>query len=194
MLLTQRDDRVSEDARFRALFDAHYRAIARYFRARGHLEADADDLVAATFEVAWRRLDAVPAGDEAVPWLFTVARNHSRNAWRKTQREAAFIADLTTTVASFGESAIEQREEFAEIMQAVGQLRPLDRDLILLVAWDELTPSDAGAVLGLHPNTARTRLHRARQRLAALLQAQTPSATPTGGGDVHRRPSRGETT
>jgi RNA polymerase sigma factor (sigma-70 family) len=171
---------VTEEARFQALFDAHYSAIARYFLSRCDRAADVDDLVAATFEVAWCQLDAVPAGDEAIPWLFAVARNHLRNARRKTQREAAFIAALTPTVPTSAEMAVQGREEFAETMRALAQLRPLDRDLILLVTWDELTPSGAGRVLGLRPNAARSRLHRARQRLAALLEAETPPASATG--------------
>ena len=65
---------------------------------------------------------------------------------------------------------IEDRAASAEVMGALAQLKPVDRDLILLVAWDELTPSEAGQVLGLRPVTARSRLHRARQRLSALLQ------------------------
>jgi RNA polymerase sigma-70 factor (ECF subfamily) len=65
---------------------------------------------------------------------------------------------------------------------ALGQLRSVDRDLILLVAWDGLSPSAACSVLGLRPVTARSRLHRARQRLAALLDkhAETaPGPAPT---------------
>jgi RNA polymerase sigma-70 factor (ECF subfamily) len=174
------------------LFNEQYRAIARYFLARGHPQANAEDLVAATFEVAWRRLDAVPAGDEAVAWLFAVARNHSRNARRKTQREAAFISDLTPTVSSFDELASERREEFAETIDALGQLKPMDRDLILLVTWDELTPSQAGAALGLRPNAARSRLHRARQRLAALLKADAGGLSDRESPGC--RPSRGGTT
>jgi RNA polymerase sigma-70 factor, ECF subfamily len=185
VLLSRRNDQVTDEARFRSLFYAHYHAIARYFRAR-HPAADVDDLVAITFEVAWRQLDAVPARDEAVPWLFAVARNHSRNARRKTQREAVFIAELTPTLPTSGEMAIQGREEFAETMHALAQLKPLDRDLILLVTWDELTPSDAGRVLGLRPNAARSRLHRARQRLAALLEAQTPPPSATDHGPRSR--------
>ena len=188
--MTRRTDRMTEEASFRALFDEQYRAIARYFLARGHRAADADDLVAATFEVAWRQLDAVPSGDEAVPWLFAVAHNHSRNARRKMQREAALINDLAPTVPTSDDLAIEGREQFAETMHALGQLGQLDRDLILLVTWDELTPSHAGAVLGLRPSTARSRLHRARQRLAALLE----TASPMGHEDAGCRPSRGGTT
>ena len=175
---------MTDEARFRALFDEQHRAIARYFLARGHVAAAAEDLVAATFEVAWRQLDAVPAGDGAVAWLFAVARNHSRNARRKTQRDAALISDLAPTVASFDELAIERREEFAETIHALGQLKALDRDLILLVTWDELTPSQAGAVLGLRPKAARSRLHRARQRLAALLTTETPAASATARAQV----------
>jgi len=81
---------MTRDARFRALFSDHYPAVARYVLARGYQAADADDLIAATFEVAWRRLDAVPPDREAVAWLLTVARNLSRNAYRKTPRELRF--------------------------------------------------------------------------------------------------------
>jgi RNA polymerase sigma-70 factor (ECF subfamily) len=78
---------MSSEARFRELFSDHYPAVARYVLARGFQAADADDLIAATFEVAWRRLDAVPAGESAVPWLLAAARNLARNAERKTKRE-----------------------------------------------------------------------------------------------------------
>jgi hypothetical protein len=50
---------MSSEARFRGLFDAHYSGVARYVLARGFQAADADDLIAATFEVAWRRLDTL---------------------------------------------------------------------------------------------------------------------------------------
>jgi DNA-directed RNA polymerase specialized sigma24 family protein len=64
------------------------------------------------------------------------------------------------------------------VRRALRQLRDVDRDLILLVAWDGLSPSQAGSVLGLRPVTARSRLHRARQRLAALVEDQHSTATP----------------
>jgi DNA-directed RNA polymerase specialized sigma24 family protein len=51
------------EARFRALFGVQYHLIAGYFRARGHRAGDVDDLVAATFEVAWRQRDTVPPDD-----------------------------------------------------------------------------------------------------------------------------------
>jgi len=74
---------------------------------------------------------------------------------------------------------IADRAATAEVMSALIQLKPVDRDLILLIAWDELTPSEAGQVLGLRPVTARSRLHRARQRLSALLEESAAAASGT---------------
>jgi RNA polymerase sigma-70 factor (ECF subfamily) len=160
---------MDSEARFRALFDEHYRPVARYLLARGYQAADVDDLIAETFLIAWRRLDVVPAGRGAVPWLLTVARNVSRNAWRKSRRELAFLEELTTTTETSTELGVEERDDFVQVMRALGELKTLDRDLILLVAWDDLSPSEAGQVLGLRPVTARARLHRARKRLHGLL-------------------------
>lgn len=66
---------MNAEIRFREMFNDSDPAIAQYARQRGHQQADANDLVAATFEIAWRRLDKVSAGEEALPWLLTVARN-----------------------------------------------------------------------------------------------------------------------
>jgi RNA polymerase sigma-70 factor, ECF subfamily len=170
---------VTREARFDALFEEHYRAVARFVRTRGHGSGDADDLIAGTFEVAWRQMDKVPEGREALPWLLGVARNLSRNARRKSRREASFVNELSTVTVPWAEMPIEDRAASAEVMGALGQLKPVDRDLILLVAWDELSPSEAGQVLGLRPVTARSRLHRARQRLSALLAASGASASGT---------------
>jgi RNA polymerase sigma-70 factor (ECF subfamily) len=163
---------MSAEARFRELFGDHYPAVARYVMARGFQAADADDLIAATFEVAWRRLDAVPDGEEALPWLLSTARNFARNADRKAHRERTLVNGLARAAPRWTEADLDQRAEWNGVRLALAQLRPVDRDLILLVAWDGLSPTSAGSVLGLLPVTARSRLHRARQRLTALLNDQ----------------------
>lgn len=160
---------MTREERFHALFEAHYRAVARFVRTRGHGPADADDIIAGTFEVAWRKMDTVPEGREALPWLLAVARNLSRNARRKTRREASLVDELSMVSVFSSELPVEDRAASAEVMGALAQLKPVDRDLVLLVVWDELTPSEAGRVLGLRPVTARSRLHRARQRMSSLL-------------------------
>ena len=82
------------EARFGALFDETYPAVARYARQRGLVGPDAEDLIAATYEVAWRRLDVVPAGDAALPWLLTVSLNHLRNHRRREARDRALVERL----------------------------------------------------------------------------------------------------
>ncbi|HEY3773541.1 MAG TPA: RNA polymerase sigma factor [Solirubrobacteraceae bacterium] len=166
---------MSREERFRASFEEHYRAVARFVHTRGHGSADAEDIIAATFEVAWKRMDKVPEGRDALPWLLGIARNLSRNAQRKSKREAAFVSQLSTVTVPWSEMPIEDRAASDEVMAALAQLRAVDRDLILLVAWDELTPAEAGQVLGLRPVTARSRLHRARQRMSALLKESDAS-------------------
>lgn len=156
------------EARFRALFEATYPTVARYARHRGLAGPDADDLVAATYEVAWRRLDVVPVGDGAVPWLITVAHNHLRNHRRRVARDRQLVQRLPapeTVPAPSDPAAIGWRD----IRRALDALSNDDRELVLLVAWDGLSPGQAAGILGLTPAGGRTRLHRARARLADLL-------------------------
>ncbi|HTW13001.1 MAG TPA: sigma-70 family RNA polymerase sigma factor [Solirubrobacteraceae bacterium] len=174
---------MNPEARFRDLFEAHYPGVARYVLARGFRSADADDLIAATFEVAWRRLDRVPPGEGTLPWLLAVTRNLARNEARRATRERLFQQRLSGITAPADEGSAAGRAEWEVVRTALAQLRPCDRDLILLVAWDELSLNQAAQVLGLLPVTARSRLHRARRRLAALLDqsgnetSQAPART-----------------
>jgi len=167
---------MSDESRFRELFEQTYTPVVRYAYNRGYRGADAEDLVAATFEVAWRRLDAVPDGEHALPWLLAVSRNLNRNASRRARRERGLIEPSVEPhdVAAAGDLAdrVESREE---LLHALGALKEIDRELILLVARDGLDTAQAGEVLGVKPAAARTRLHRARNQLAGLLGAPTIS-------------------
>jgi RNA polymerase sigma-70 factor (ECF subfamily) len=58
------------------------------------------------------------------------------------------------------------------VASAVRALPAAERDVLLLVAWEELTPAEAAAVLGVPPGTARSRLHRARATLRAGLSSR----------------------
>jgi len=176
------------EARFRVLFESTYPTLRRYARNRGLSGQDAEDLLAATYEVAWRRFDRVPAGQESIPWLLTVAVNHLRNRQRKLSRERKLVERLAAPdLAPPGPEA--GVVDWRELRRALDSLSRLDRELVLLVAWDELTPAAAAAVLGLTPGAARTRLHRTRARLATLLNEaeQTHDAQVVPGTTSTRR-------
>lgn len=179
------------ESRFREIFNATYSSVVRYGRHRGLSGQDLEDLVAATFEVAWRRLDRVPAGDEALPWLLAVARNHLRNHRRRLARDRALLEQLPAP--EHAHLRLAEQAGWREIRAALDALSPADRDLVLLVAWDELTPAQAAAVLGISPGAARTRLHRARARLAQTLgrggEPKPAALAPSAQGPAIRKAS-----
>lgn len=161
---------VSMDAsqrRFEALFRAHYPAVRRYAYHRAITGSNADDLVAETFIVAWRRLDAVPI-DDALPWLLAVAGNVQRNQARSHRRYQALIERLPSPQSS-PPPAIPS-DVGPQIRAALAALSDDDREILLLVAWDGLTPQQAAVAIGTTPGSARLRLHRARKRFATQFE------------------------
>jgi RNA polymerase sigma-70 factor (ECF subfamily) len=156
---------VDPESRFREVFDAAYGPLCRYARHRGLAGPDADDLVAQVLEIAWRRLDEVPA-DEPLPWLYAVARNLWRNQARKDRRRLDL---LTRFSASLPSESVSDSTDPGVLRAALAALSESDQEVLRLVAWEGLTPAGLATVLGCTPVAARTRLHRARARLARKL-------------------------
>jgi RNA polymerase sigma factor (sigma-70 family) len=163
-------------ARFEALFRAEYPTVAGYIGRR--VEPDlVDDLVDEVFLVAWRRLDRVPA--EPRPWLLTVARNVLGTHIRGARRSRALNVRLATSEVDRTSPPSADSGAAA----ALAALRPKDREALLLVSWEGLTPSEAARVLGERPASFRSRLHRARSRFRQALQepgsdADVPTIEP----------------
>lgn len=173
------------ESRFRLLFREAYPALKRYVSYRGVSKADADDLVAATMEIAWRRLDQVPDADP-LPWLYGVARNLLRNH-RRSLRRASTLASrvpISPPVAAPGDYEV----SVGAVLAALGRLVEGDQELLLLIAWDGLSPSQAAVVLGCTPVAARSRLHRARRRLASELGLTTNLQQSGSGGHMGSSP------
>ena len=147
--------------RFARLFDQHYRAVSAY-ALRRTLAGEADDVVAETFLVAWRRLDEVPA--EAKPWLFAVARKVLANQRRAAGRRTA----LTTRIAD-GATAAVDGPTGTPLLRALATLSETDCEVLLLTAWEGLSTDETARVLGCSRTAAKVRLHRARRRLRRAL-------------------------
>jgi RNA polymerase sigma factor (sigma-70 family) len=167
------------DVRFDELYRSAGSAVLGYALRRCAGREDALDVTAETFLVAWRRRAEMPTDPEdARAWLFGVARWCLANAVRgdrRAQRLGRRLAEDLDVAALPDPARIhEGRADTRQVRQALDALSADDRELVTLTAWEGLTPAQAGAVLGLTPGAARTRLHRARLRLRASL---TPGPT-----------------
>jgi RNA polymerase sigma-70 factor (ECF subfamily) len=154
---------------FAALWASHYDAVVAYARRRGPA-AEAAEVATATFLVLWQRIDVRPL--DPLPWLYAVARRELANRRRGQTRLVAFGARLRRerTVDTEVDSASPAMDR-CNALVALRRLRPDDRELLMLVAWEGLDPAAAAASLGISLSAFSVRLHRARQRLSAELAA-----------------------
>jgi RNA polymerase sigma factor (sigma-70 family) len=176
---------MDREERFSELYRTHCDAVLRYAWRRTELET-ARDVVAETFLVAWRRLDAVPPDErKARPWLYGVARRvlaNAERARRRTERVAGKLGDQPRSdCAPDVAAAVTER---ARLAQALARLRPSDQEVLRLIGWEELGLAEAAMVMGCSRSTMAVRLHRARRRLERALEAgegpqETSSAVRT---------------
>jgi predicted DNA-binding protein (UPF0251 family) len=97
------------------------------------------------------------------------SRKQLANRQRGARRRAALIAKLARAAEpARGEAAVADNTALAGAFNA---LPPSDREVLGLVAWEELTPREAAAVLGVTPALFSVRLHRARRRLGKRLKS-----------------------
>ena len=161
-MVTETDRR----ARFEALFAAHYWSVRAYALRRVRLSV-AEDVLADTFLVAWRRLDHVPA--DALPWLFGVARRVIANQLRGERRHGELVSLLQNVVSRSSRPFEPPASLDRELADALRSLSEREREALLLVAWDGLDPARAARAAGCTSVAFRARLHRARRRMGALL-------------------------
>ncbi len=178
-----REDRSVEE--FRDLFDCHLDPVWRFARRRCGSAADADDIAAETFAVAWRRRDDLPPTDDVGLWLFGVARRVLANQRRSVERQERLhlrLASVAATERSAGDPAVAGADLDHPLADALARLDPDDRELLLLRAWDGLRVQDIAVLLECTPNAASIRLHKARRHLASLLEPKEPSTSWTSAG------------
>jgi RNA polymerase sigma-70 factor, ECF subfamily len=151
-----------EERRFLGVF-GHLTTVTAYAQRRG--SPDPEAIAAEVMTIAWRRLQDVPVRDP-LPWLLVTARNLVLAQLRAVaRREAAGRAH-----GSAVDPYVENSGLSLELEAALRQLAPTDREALLLIAWEGLSPAQAARVLGMTPVAFRVRLHRARHRCALLLE------------------------
>jgi RNA polymerase sigma-70 factor (ECF subfamily) len=174
-------------ARFEEVFEAHDGTIMAYLRRRSGSDIDTEDVAATTFMAVWRRIDALPAGPDVHRWVLRIARGNLSNLERGRRRQRLLwqrlFNQLPTERASL--DVLELRPDDGLAMRAFVRLRPSEREVIRLVAWDGMSHAEAAEMLGCSENALNIRLHRARRSLQRQFDAlrSSPQPLPSDAGE-----------
>jgi RNA polymerase sigma-70 factor (ECF subfamily) len=175
-VLIERSVRGRPDA-FVEVVRRHEVAVHGFLARRGGRQA-ADDLLGEVWLRAFGGRGGYDLGhDDARPWLYGIARNVLRAHWRAAGPPVGgpypAAVDPWDEVVDRLDSATQARA----VASAVRDLPREEREVLLLVAWEQLTPAQAALVLGIPQGTARSRLHRARAALRPLLAGTSGTET-----------------
>ncbi|GAA4002156.1 MULTISPECIES: RNA polymerase sigma factor [Streptomyces] len=166
--------RAGDRAAFADLYDEHARAVYNHaLRLTGNW-SEAEEAMSETFLAAWRTRETVePEGGSLKPWLLGIATHKAHNANRGLRRRLAFLARSPEprAVEDFAEETagrIDDARRLAVVHEALGRLRRQDREVFALCVSAGLDYQQAAEALGIPVGTVRSRLSRARARLARI--------------------------
>jgi RNA polymerase sigma-70 factor (ECF subfamily) len=169
----------AEHTAFETLYKKHYWALLRFATRRSTDPERARDLVADTFATAWRRRSKLPTARE-LPWLYKIAGNLLANERRRDKYAAQAYRTLGGYTSTDRQPGPAEHAEWSLALQgalrALRRLGDSDQQVLMLHAWEGLQGRDLGAALGCSAATASVRLHRARRRLDAQLNAEAPNS------------------
>lgn len=171
-----------KSARFDSLYGRYYQDILAYCLRRESAE-DAAAAANETFAIAWRRLDDMPP--RQLPWLYGVARKVLAGQ-RRTRHRYNNLIELFRgqRLASIEgpETIVVRRADYELVLQALSTLRPGDKEILSLTAWEGLSHREIGETLGVSVAAVDQRFHRAKRRLAERLESLERSTGRLEGG------------
>jgi RNA polymerase sigma-70 factor (ECF subfamily) len=165
---------------FAALFDRHADEIHRYAARRLGPET-AEDVTGEVFLVAFRRRARYDLSwPDARPWLYGIATKvvaqHRRTERRRVQAMAKVGVERPGAFDERSAERITAEQLQPRLARALTLLNAAERDLLLLVAWTDLTYEEAAIALGVPVGTVRSRLHRLRVKVRRALGGNHPFA------------------
>jgi len=176
------DDSIVDPEGFERAFTANFRTIHQFLSRRAG-SAVADDLTAETFAIAFRRRRSFdPERGALLPWLYGIAANligkHSRAEVRMLRAYARTGADpvLMETQTDEADGRLASAAVRQDLAAALAALTNGDRDVLLMIAWADLSYTEVATALGIPVGTVRSRLHRARARIRAALGGDDPTS------------------
>jgi RNA polymerase sigma-70 factor (ECF subfamily) len=164
------------DERFHILFAKHHADIQAYCLRRLPVH-DADEAAADVFTVAWRRIEDVPAGEQALPWLYGVARNAVRNQRRGSTRRLRLVAKagaLHEPPQEGPEIHVLRNAASDEVVAALQTLSSDDQELLRLKTWERLSNKAIASIFDISVQAVESRYARALARFAKKLPAAKP--------------------
>ena len=177
------DGRDQRELRFQRLYQANFRPVQAYAVNRLGTPDDVPDVVAEVFTTAWRRLADIPPPPGDRLWLYGTARRVIARRHRSASRLRNLVGRLaaerypTAQLQASGQDPARDR-----VLAAVAELKPADREALLLVHWEQLSYAEAAQVLGCSANAVGIRVHKAKARLRMLLGEETRTGRPVPAG------------
>jgi RNA polymerase sigma-70 factor (ECF subfamily) len=153
---------------FAAFFSAELVPLHSYISRRVDSSV-AEDVTAEAFAIAYRRWGERDLERPVRPWLYGIATNLLRHHWRGERRmRRAYAHAVTPDLVEFDDAVPRRLDAEAQkraLASALADLRPKEREILLLHAWADLTDVEIAEALSLPLGTVKSRLHRARQHL-----------------------------
>jgi RNA polymerase sigma-70 factor, ECF subfamily len=164
----------AEEAALAALVDQYAGALYRVAFSVLRNPADAEDAVQETYLRVLRHRDTLDEVRDHRVWLIRIVWNIvlDRKRRAKTRPETDDVAELARVLPSNGLSAeamAAAAQHHAQVLACVEQLPPKEREVLQLSAFDELSSVEIAAVLDITESSVRSRLFRARNLMAGLL-------------------------
>jgi RNA polymerase sigma factor (sigma-70 family) len=163
-----------EGEAFGLLFDRHRDRVFRHAYRLSGQRHDAEDIMSTAFLELWRRRLKVRIVDGSVlPWLLVTTTNVARNSKRAAFRYRKLLDSLPRAdgISNANDDFFLQAEMDKDAAKALATLSTGDLQLVSLVVFEEYTLAAAAAVLDLTPAAAKSRMHRARQRMKTAINA-----------------------
>lgn len=162
---------------FASVVRRHGHAVHGYLARRTDRQT-ADDLFGEVWLRAFRsRHTFDQRWPSARPWLYGIAQNTLRAHWRLRHLEGPRGPEAHEDPWADVDARLEASRQGALLASALRALAPQDREVLLLVAWEHLSPAEIAVSLGMPQGTVRWRLHRARRRLQEHCNLNPDTAT-----------------
>lgn len=165
---------------FDELVVRHQAAVFRFARAATEEPAAAEDVLQETFLAAWRAAGTFQGRSAVRTWLLTIARNQAWHQRERVGRVPLVDAPLPELGEAAGwgdqspEDAAVRSQRRGRLARALELLGPEEREVLVLRELEELSGEETAAALGIGLAAMKSRLHRARLRLAAELRRNGP--------------------